>query len=118
MKRKIPVSIAAVLLALTFAVAEEMNELVPMEGGVPMDGKVPTQSYHGRGMINSVDAKAGSIKLSFDPIASLGWPKQTMDIEVLDKALLHRLKRGQHVIFELIEVGKGKYAIAAIGVTK
>ena len=114
MKRNTSYLIFLALLALTAipAAAEDTNIIMPM------DGKAPTESYQGKGTINSVDAKAGKVNLSHGPIASLGWPGMTMDFEVQDRASLTHLKRGQKVEFKLIEVRKGKYVISEIAVVK
>jgi Cu(I)/Ag(I) efflux system periplasmic protein CusF len=113
-KRNTFILIPLALLALTAipAVAEDMNMTMPM------DSKAPTLSHQGKGTINSVDAKAGKINLSHEPIASLDWPAMTMDFEVQDKASLTNLKPGQKVTFKLIEARKGKYVISEITVVK
>jgi Cu(I)/Ag(I) efflux system membrane fusion protein len=85
---------------------------------MPMDGKAVTDIHQGKGKINSVNVKAGKINLSHEPIANLGWPAMTMDLEVQDKALLTGLKPGQKVIFKLIEARKGQYVVSEITVVK
>ena len=85
---------------------------------MPMDGKAVTESHQGKGTINSVDAKAGKINLSHEPIPSLDWPGMTMDFDVQDKGSLTKLKPGQKVTFKLIEARKGKYVISEITVVK
>lgn len=114
MKRMVFVLVPMVLLLLTAlsAVAEDMKM------DMPMDSKATIQNHQGKGTINSVDAKAGKINLTHEPIASLGWPAMTMDFEVQDKTLLIHLKPGQKVAFRLIEVHKGKYQIGEITVVK
>jgi Cu(I)/Ag(I) efflux system periplasmic protein CusF len=106
----IPLALFA-LIALP-AAAEDMNMTMPL------DSKALTQIHQGKGTINSVDAKAGKINLSHEPIASLDWPAMTMDFDVQDKALLTNLKPGQEVTFKLIEPRKGKYVISEITVIK
>jgi Cu(I)/Ag(I) efflux system membrane fusion protein len=102
------------LLALTAipAAAEDSRMIMPM------DGKAVTETHQGKGKINSVDAKAGKINLSHEPIASLDWPGMTMDFDVQDKDSLTKLKPGQKITFKLIEAGKGKYVISEITVVK
>ena len=114
MKHNTFIMIPLALLTLTAipAVAEDMHMTMPM------DGKAVTDSHQGKGTINSVDAKAGKINLSHEPIASLDWPAMTMDFDVQDKASLTNLKPGQKVIFKLIEARKGKYVISEITAVK
>jgi Cu(I)/Ag(I) efflux system periplasmic protein CusF len=113
-KRNTFILIPLTLLALTAlpAAAEDMNMTMPM------DGKAVAESHQGKGTVNSVDAKAGKINLTHEPIASLDWPGMTMDFEVQDKSSLAKLKAGQKVTFKLIEARKGKYVISEITVVK
>jgi Cu(I)/Ag(I) efflux system periplasmic protein CusF len=82
------------------------------------EGKAATQAHQGKGTINSVDAKAGKINITHEPIASLGWSGMTMDFEMQDKAVLANLKKGQKVRFKLVEARKGNYVISEITVVK
>jgi Cu(I)/Ag(I) efflux system protein CusF len=102
------------LLALTAipAAAEEANFIMPM------DSRAPTESYQGQGTVNSVDAEAGKVNLSYGPIPSLGWKAKTTNFEVQDRTLLASLKKGQKVAFTLVEGRKGQYAISEITVVK
>jgi Cu/Ag efflux protein CusF len=113
-KRNTFILIPLALLAMTAlpAAADDTRMIMPM------DGKAVTETHQGKGTINSVDAKAGKINLSHEPIASLDWPGMTMDFEVQDKALLTNLKPGQKVTFKLIEARKGKYVISEIALIK
>lgn len=114
MKRNASILIPLALLALTAlpAFADDMHM------SMPIDGKIATQDHQGKGTVNSVDAKAGKINITHEPIASLNWPRMTMDFEVQDKNLLAKLKAGQKVTFKLIETRKDKYVISEIAVIK
>ena len=85
---------------------------------MPMDGKSDTESYQGEGRVNSVDIKAGRIRLTHGPIPGLGWKAMTMSFGVTDSSLLENLRPGQKVAFTLIEAHKGRYLISEIGVVK
>lgn len=113
MKRNTFILIPLALLALTALPATAEERMV-----MPMDGKAVTESHQGKGTINSVDAKAGKINITHEPIASLGWDGMTMDFEVQDKAALANLKKGQKVTFQLVEARKGKYVISEIAAVK
>ena len=114
MKHITLIMIPLALLTLTAipAVAEDMRMTMPM------DGKAVAESHQGKGTINSVDAKAGKLNITHEPIASLDWPAMTMDFEVQDKAMLANLKKGQKVTFQLVEARKGKYVISEIAAVK
>ena len=62
------------------------------------------KSFPGHGTVNSVDAAAGKINLSHDPIKTLKWPKMTMDFTVHDPAALKNIKPGIEVDFELTKI--------------
>lgn len=106
--------IALALLALTPLPASADDEHMI----VPMDGKAVAEIHHGKGVINSVDVKAGKINMTHEQIPSLHWAGMTMDFEVQDKALLNKVKKGQKVSFSLIEASKGNYVISEITVVK
>lgn len=89
-----------------------------MGANMQMDSKTATQTHQGKGTVNSVDAKAGKVNLSHEPIQSLDWPGMRMDFDVQDKAALTKLKPGQKVAFKLIETRKGKYVISEVTVLK
>lgn len=94
------------------AVAADTHEMMPM------DGRIAPQELRGKGRVISIDAKAGTINIAHEPIASLGLPKRTESFEVQDRALLDGLAAGQRVLFWLVEVRTGKYAISEISVIK
>jgi Cu(I)/Ag(I) efflux system protein CusF len=106
------ITLALLTLASLPAAAEDMRMTMPM------DGKAVAETHQGKGKVNSVDAKAGKINLTHEPIASLGWQGMTMDFDVQNKDALTKLKPGQKVAFKLIEVRKGKYEISEITVVK
>lgn len=112
-KRLILIPIALFSLTSMPAFAE-----MDMPMGMHMDSKNNTQSHEGKGKINSIDAKAGKINLTHEPIASLDWPAMTMDFNVLDKTALTNLKPGQKVAFKLTEAHKGRYVISEIAAVK
>jgi Cu/Ag efflux protein CusF len=107
-------SLAFILTLLTLAVtpvyAQDVNS--------PVSSKTITQSYQGKGIVNSVDIDASKINMTHDAIKSLDWPGMTMDFEVQDKSMLTKLKPGQKVSFRLIEVSKSRFVINKIKLIK
>lgn len=75
----------------------------------------PTHAAHG--VVKSVDAGAGTAKITHDPIKSLKWPKMTMDFKASDPALLSGLEPGTEVDFEIMKA-EGGYRITKIEPTK
>ncbi|HZR02590.1 MAG TPA: copper-binding protein [Burkholderiales bacterium] len=71
------------------------------------------KSFSGHGRVNRVDASAGKVNISHDPIKELKWPKMTMDFQAHDAALLKDIKPGIEVNFELMKIS-GSYHIMKI----
>lgn len=62
------------------------------------------------GVIKSVDAKAGTVKIHHGPIPALKWPAMTMDFKASPQALA-AAKPGKSVTFTLDASGKQVTAI-------
>ena len=65
------------------------------------------------GVVNSVNAAAGRVNITHDPVESLKWPKMKMNFKVADPGLLEGLKPGSEVDFDLQKTGEG-YQITKI----
>jgi len=57
------------------------------------------------GVVNSVNAEAGRVNITHDPVESLKWPKMKMNFKVHDPALLTDIKPGMTVDFEIQKMG-------------
>ena len=64
----------------------------------------PTHQLHG--VVNSVNAEAGRVNITHDPVESLKWPKMKMNFKAHDPAILDGLKPGMTVDFEITKMGK------------
>lgn len=72
----------------------------------------------GTGVLNKIDAAAGVVNITHDPIPVLKWPAMTMDFKVRDKKLLDGFKVGQAVSFGLVKDEKIGYVISSLTVVK
>ena len=74
-------------------------------------------SHRGQGTVTDVDPAKGRVALDHQPIASLQWPRMTMEFMVEDKAQVSKLKKGDLVEFELRAKPEpdGSYVISRIG---
>ena len=61
----------------------------------------------GTGVVQGIDKANGKVKLTHDPIATLGWPKMTMFFRLKDGALADQLKEGDRVEFTLEQAASG-----------
>jgi Cu(I)/Ag(I) efflux system membrane fusion protein len=57
--------------------------------------------HKGRGTVTGVDAAKGRLEIDHEAIASLKWPRMTMEFTVADRKALEKLKKGDAVEFEL-----------------
>jgi Cu/Ag efflux protein CusF len=64
-----------------------------------------SQPHKLHGVVNSVNAAAGRLNITHDPVESLKWPKMKMNFKAGDPALLSGLKSGMVVDFEIQKVG-------------
>jgi Cu(I)/Ag(I) efflux system periplasmic protein CusF len=67
----------------------------------------------GVGVVDAVDKAKGSVTLSHEPIASLGWPAMTMDFSVEDKRLFSKLATGKKVRFQFVKQ-HNHYVVTAV----
>ncbi|MEJ5992363.1 efflux RND transporter periplasmic adaptor subunit [Ramlibacter sp. PS3R-8] len=70
--------------------------------------------HQGEGIIEGIEARAGTVSLAHGPIATLKWPAMTMDFKVANPSLLQGLKGGARLQFEFVERGQGEWVITRI----
>ena len=75
------------------------------------------QIHKGHGIVNKINEAAGKANITHDAIASMKWPKMTMDFTVKDKAGLAALKPGMAVDFDIAVEGRN-YHISHIAPAK
>ena len=66
------------------------------------------------GVVNSVDAAAGKINVTHEPVPELGWPRMTMDLPVTRRVDLSALKPGETVNFTLKQGLDKQFRVIAI----
>ncbi|BCK87003.1 hypothetical protein MIZ01_0773 [Sideroxyarcus emersonii] len=72
--------------------------------GMDMGGmSTSADANKGVGVVEAVDREKGTVTLSHEPIASLGWPAMTMDFAVGDKKLFSKLATGKKVEFQFVK---------------
>ena len=115
MKRIITTTGLAIAIALPGAAAlaqQKMDDMKGMDmGKKPATGAQPVHKT--KATVKKVDAKAGSVTLAHEPVASLNWPSMTMGLKVKDSALLNKLTEGKRVEVEFVQEGKD-YVIQSV----
>lgn len=76
--------------------------------------KPPSVGHHAVGKLNSIDAAAGTVSVSHEPVASLKWPAMKMDFVLANPALVSGVKAGTAVEFEFVERQPGEWVITAL----
>jgi len=79
----------------------------------PSPQSAASQPHKLHGVVNSINAAAGRLNITHDPVESLKWPKMKMNFKAADPALLSGLKSGMVVDFELEKVGD-EYVVTKI----
>jgi len=87
------------LLALVILAGLLVPAVVPAGDAASADDTV-----QGTGVVKSVDAAAGKLTISHDPIKAISWPAMTMGFKVADPKILAGLSAGKKIQFTL----KGK----------
>jgi Cu(I)/Ag(I) efflux system protein CusF len=107
----------ALATILTFAAAETAVAQPTAKPMADMPGmSMPasaTKTGKGTGVITEIDAKAGTVTIKHQPIASLGWPAMTMGFKADPPSLLKGLKVGQKIAFDANQ-GSGLPEITAV----
>jgi len=83
----------------------------------PATPKATGVSHQAVGSVDSVDAKAGTVTLNHEPVATLKWPAMTMDFVLANASLMQGLTPGAPVSFEFVERKPGEWVVTAIKVT-
>jgi Cu(I)/Ag(I) efflux system membrane fusion protein len=104
-----------VVVAANFLLDAESN-LKAALGGLGGLGKVSPgdtakpASHKAVGTLKAIDA-AGTVSVSHEPVASLGWPAMTMDFVLANPSLLGKLQPGSPIEFEFVERKPGEWVI-------
>lgn len=106
-------------LAGTLAVADDMGGMGNMNGMSGMSSGMGSSSAassvgHGKGVVKAVDRKAGTVTITHGPIKEFGWSGMTMTFPLQNRSSLKSLKKGEHVVFDVLQKGQGHYTITRI----
>ncbi|HEX5364810.1 MAG TPA: efflux RND transporter periplasmic adaptor subunit [Gallionella sp.] len=77
------------------------------------DKKSASVGHQGQGKFNEIN-EDGSVSITHEPIASLGWPGMTMDFALANSALTKGIQPGSAIRFEIVERAKGEWVITQL----
>jgi Cu(I)/Ag(I) efflux system membrane fusion protein len=99
-----------VVVAANFLIDSESNLKAALGG---MKEAKPAVSHQAVGTLDSIEAN-GSVMVTHEPVASLNWPKMTMEFVPANAALVDKLKPGAPIAFEFVERKPGEWVITKI----
>jgi RND family efflux transporter MFP subunit len=73
-----------------------------------------TVAHSALGRIDEVDPKTGALTITHDPVASLNWPKMTMEFVAANDAIAKGAKPGVPIRFEFVERKPGEWVVTKI----
>ena len=98
-----------VVVAANFMIDSESN-LKAALGGMK---EKPSVSHQAVGTLDSIEAN-GTVMVTHEPVASLNWPKMTMEFVPANATLVDKLKPGTSIHFEFVERKPGEWVITKI----
>ncbi|MDH5265042.1 MAG: efflux RND transporter periplasmic adaptor subunit [Betaproteobacteria bacterium] len=108
----------SVVVAANFLIDAESNlraALGGMAGAPKPDGDAkPPVTHRAEGTLDAVDARAGSVTVTHQPVASLKWPGMTMEFALANASLVAGVKPGAAIDFEFVERKPGEWVITAV----
>ena len=131
MGKFLPLAIAAAITAVSFAPTFASESGTKTERGSHDGTKAKRGSHDGmehgemkapegvneaeaKGKINTIDAEAGVVNVTHEPVAALGWPTMTMDLPVTRRVDLNAVKPGTDITFKLKKGRDDKFRITEI----
>jgi RND family efflux transporter MFP subunit len=104
-----------VVTAANFLIDAESNLKAALGGMQKAETAKPASVGHQAvGKLNSIDAAAGTVSVSHEPVASLKWPAMKMDFVLANPALVNGVKPGSAIDFEFVERQPGEWVITSL----
>ncbi len=104
-----------VVTAANFLIDAESNLKAALGGMQTAEAAKPASVGHQAvGKLNSIDAAAGTVSVSHEPVASLKWPAMKMDFVLANPALVNGVKPGSAIDFEFVERQPGEWVITSL----
>jgi RND family efflux transporter MFP subunit len=93
---------------------EPRDALAGLKGGSNANpDKVPV-SHSAVGTLDDVDAKAGTLLITHEPVKSLNWPQMTMEFVPSNDAIAKAARPGDAIAFEFVERKPGEWVVTKI----
>ena len=107
-----------VVSSANFLIDAESNLKAALEGMQKSEGapaaKPSAVGHQAVGVLNALDAAAGTVTISHEPVASLKWPAMKMDFVLANPSLVAGVKPGAAIEFEFVERGPGEWVVTSL----
>ncbi len=100
----------SVVTRANFLIDAESN-LKAALGGMTASTNTAGPVHGATGVLDEVDAKSGALMISHDPVASLKWPKMTMEFVPANSAIAAKIRPGTPIRFEFVERKPGEWVV-------
>jgi Cu(I)/Ag(I) efflux system membrane fusion protein len=107
----------SVVVAANFLIDAESNLKAALGGMQKAEGaaaKPAAVGHKAEGTLNAIDAAAGTVTISHEPVATLKWPAMKMDFVLANPALVSGVAPGSGVVIEFVERGQGEWVITSM----
>jgi Cu(I)/Ag(I) efflux system membrane fusion protein len=81
--------------------------------GLKPDLQSKSVGHQAQGILEAINDD-GSVSVTHEPIASLGWPGMTMDFALANSLLAQGIEPGAAITFEIVERGEGEWVITKL----
>ncbi|OGT91760.1 MAG: efflux transporter periplasmic adaptor subunit [Gammaproteobacteria bacterium RIFOXYD12_FULL_61_37] len=103
-----------IVVSANFLIDAESNLKAALSGFSDAGKEKAWPSYEAEGSFVALDAAAGTLTLSHNPIPALKWPAMTMDFTLAAPELAKGIAPGQAIRFRFEDRGNGQFAITQI----
>jgi Cu(I)/Ag(I) efflux system membrane fusion protein len=105
-----------VVSSANFLIDAESNLKAALWGMQKAESAKPGSVGHRAvGVLNAIDAAAGTVTISHEPVASLKWPAMKMDFVLANPSLVAGVRPGAAIEFEFVERGQGEWVVTSLG---
>lgn len=106
-----------VVTSATFLLDSEAN-LKAALGALTGGSDTAKATHSAVGTLDDVDARAGRLLITHEPVESLKWPRMTMEFVPANEAIAQKLKPGAAIQFDFVERKPGEWVVTKMEARK
>ena len=104
----------SVVVSANFLLDSEANlraALAALKGGSNTNPEPVPVVHEAVGTLDEVDARAGTLLITHEPVKSLNWPTMTMEFVPANSAVAQAVRPGEAIRFEFVERKPGEWVV-------